>query len=250
MKKKSRKYLILSLLGILILLSTGKDIFHAFVKDYPFYLSESLLFGLFWFLFIPLILLIRRTLNKHNHLYVVFILTFVFSLLHISLFSMLVFSISGLFLEHTFGFARVFTDTIADKGIACILIYLTVGVYFLKTTKPPPETPKKTDFKIRVMHQNKIVLLSGKDIMYIHAERPYIAIVTGDKRYLHSTSLKSFLEENPSENFIRIHKSTVVNIHYIKSYKSRKNGDYDVTMANGDILRASRNYSSYFRPAK
>lgn len=54
-------------------------------------------------------------------------------------------------------------------------------------------------------------------------------------------SLKHIIKRLP-ENFKRIHKSTIVNVDYISEFKSRGNGDYDVIMNDGSVLRLSRNY--------
>ncbi|MBK7426438.1 MAG: LytTR family transcriptional regulator DNA-binding domain-containing protein [Saprospiraceae bacterium] len=47
--------------------------------------------------------------------------------------------------------------------------------------------------------------------------------------------------------FVRIHKSSIINIEKVKSYTSRLNGDFDVLMENGIKLRLSRNYVKLFR---
>ena len=59
----SRERFILLFLFGSILLILGKDMLHAVVADYDFYFSESLLFGSFWLLFIPFIVLNYRVLK-------------------------------------------------------------------------------------------------------------------------------------------------------------------------------------------
>ncbi|MGH9949634.1 MAG: LytR/AlgR family response regulator transcription factor, partial [Pyrinomonadaceae bacterium] len=67
------------------------------------------------------------------------------------------------------------------------------------------------------------------------------------KRYLHNETLKSILETLDNETFVRIHKSLIVNISNVRSYKSRLNGDYDLTVADGTSLRLSRTYAATFK---
>ena len=47
--------------------------------------------------------------------------------------------------------------------------------------------------------------------------------------------------------FVQIHKSLIVNLAHVESYKSRLNGDYDITMSNGTSLRLSRTYARAFK---
>jgi len=44
----------------------------------------------------------------------------------------------------------------------------------------------------------------------------------------------------PSRRFVRIHRSTIVNAERIRELTSLENGDWDVRLQNGDVLRLSR----------
>ncbi len=91
-------------------------------------------------------------------------------------------------------------------------------------------------------------IIEQSEILYLYAEKPYIAIHTGSKTYLHSSTLKSIIHHlDPA--FLRIHKSIIVNTCAVVSYKSRQNGDYDLCMSDGTELRLSRNYAAAFKEA-
>ena len=64
---------------------------------------------------------------------------------------------------------------------------------------------------------------------------------------MHKTTLGKIQEELQSDQFIRIHKSTIVNIQQIASFRSRQNGDYDIVLKDQTLLRLSRNYASDFK---
>ncbi|MFT5892216.1 MAG: hypothetical protein ACI9Y7_002326 [Dokdonia sp.] len=229
----------------LILVVIGKDLAHAFIRDYSFYLSESLLFGTFWLLFIPAILMIKKRIQGKPNLF----LPFVMSILHIGFFSFLVYALSAVFFEDPFGFYRTFINTASQNGVVCLMVY---GVYtFLAFNKNAPTIVSEklqTPNKIKITHQNRVVLLDYKDIMYIKSEKPYIALVTKERTYLHTSTLKKFLEEKIDSHFIQIHRSTIVNTDYIVGYSSRKNGDYDILLKNQQSVRASRNFNQNFKP--
>ncbi|MBD3635990.1 MAG: LytTR family transcriptional regulator [Crocinitomicaceae bacterium] len=242
-----RNYGLLVLAGLsMILLTTGKDLFHAYFKGYHFYLSESMLFGTYWWLFIPGLIVYKRLIKKSNsvgHL----LLSIGVSILHIILFGILVHLISWFVFEHTFGFIRVFTESFVDNGIACFLVYGGATLYYTKFAKRDNEKLIEKKDEIRVKHKGRVVLLSRQDILYVTTDRPYLALFTEKKKYLYFSSLKSFTQRYLDEDFIQIHKSTIVNTNFIKSFESRKNGDYNVLLNDGTKLKASRTYNSYFR---
>jgi DNA-binding LytR/AlgR family response regulator len=70
---------------------------------------------------------------------------------------------------------------------------------------------------------------------------------TADKKHFHSATLKSLVAQLPPATFIRVHKSAIVNMAFVKSLQSRGNGDYDITMQNNSIVRLSRNYAAAFK---
>ncbi|WP_162054582.1 LytTR family DNA-binding domain-containing protein [Pontibacter pamirensis] len=44
-----------------------------------------------------------------------------------------------------------------------------------------------------------------------------------------------------------MHRSTIVNTAQVEHIRSRSNGDYDVTLKNGEVVRMSRNYYPAFK---
>lgn len=71
-----------------------------------------------------------------------------------------------------------------------------------------------SDF-IFVRHQNKMVKVHIKDILYIEAERNYCRIYSIKKEYLLVMTLKDMEAKLPHQHFIRVHRSFIVNISQI-----------------------------------
>ncbi len=109
-------------------------------------------------------------------------------------------------------------------------------------------TEKATVSPTFVIHNGKDnVIIHTEDIIQITSATPYVSIHLENKRYLHSETLKSMLEQLDDQVFIRVHKSAVVNLSKIRSFKSRLNGDYDLQMTDGTLVRLSRTYASEFK---
>ena len=68
---------------------------------------------------------------------------------------------------------------------------------------------------IFVRHHDKMVKVDIKDILYIEAERNYCRIHSKDKEYLLVMTLKDLDEKLPDRDFIRIHRSFIVNLSHI-----------------------------------
>ena len=67
-------------------------------------------------------------------------------------------------------------------------------------------------------------------------------IHTTSQKILHDESLKKLENVLDSQTFLRIHRSVIVNKNHITELKSRKNGDYDGILTNGQSIRFSRHY--------
>jgi hypothetical protein len=193
-------------------------------------------------LFIPLAFINKKvTVVKHP-----IPSLFLSSLLHISIFSLFVYVISELFLDHTFAFNAVFINSISENGIVCLLIYGVLSYVTFHKKQPSKNTIVKDD-TVSVRFQNKSIVVNLDNIIYIKSEKPYISLVTKERKYLYSSSLKKFLAEYSSDMFIQIHKSTIINKNDVVYFNSRKNGDYDVQLTNQEIVRASRSFRNNFK---
>lgn len=239
---------------LLLLLISGitgftvfQDFLHSNYNHYPFYFSESLLFKTFWLLFLPLLLLQFRFLKKVSSLVPAILLP---SVLHIFAFPFLVWMLSALLFTHTYPFKDIIGYTISEDTYKYLLIYGSAALLYLYK-----QVPQKKQEEVPAQKLQKITVGSGRnfssipmeEILYISSCSPYISIRTQQKNHLHGESLKSILKRLDPQQFIRIHKSTIVNVNHIRSYKSRLNGDYDILLKNEEEIRLSRNYAAGFK---
>ncbi len=88
----------------------------------------------------------------------------------------------------------------------------------LNNNKPSEKTDKrKTDINdsIFVTVNSKPVLLKIADIKLILADNQYCTIVTEEGNYLVRKSLASWSDILPENYFVRVHRSTIINVNYI-----------------------------------
>lgn len=76
------------------------------------------------------------------------------------------------------------------------------------------------------------------DILYIESDFHDIHIITLDEEYIYRSTLKKILEKLDSYNFIRIQKSIIVNLDYVKEIDS----DNNMILRTGNIFSINRHY--------
>ena len=101
---------------------------------------------------------------------------------------------------------------------------------------------KKYRKRISVSLKDKIILLEVKDIAWIRSTKGYLEIFAEGKKYLLSESLKNLEQQLNPEDFVRIHRSAIVNIQSIQSLEPWFNGEYNITLKDGEKFKLSRNY--------
>lgn len=99
--------------------------------------------------------------------------------------------------------------------------------------------------KISLPNGQGYSLISIEDIIHIEADSNYSIFHLSNKDTITvSKVLKEYEEILPENQFVRIHKSSIVNLNYVKEYNSR-NG-VEVILKNGDKIAVSRRRASDF----
>jgi len=102
-----------------------------------------------------------------------------------------------------------------------------------------------TDHKITIPTQDGFEVLEMKDIIYCKADDNYTELfLTNNRKKLVSKTLKYFEDLLKDRGFARIHKSFLVNVSYIATYKKGKGGT--VSLSNGKELSVSASKKAEF----
>jgi len=97
--------------------------------------------------------------------------------------------------------------------------------------------------KLPVKEVDKTVFIPHSQIMYIAADRYYaeIFILKGSKKVVRH-SLNKLEEILDQQKFQRIHRSSIVNLDFVKEVLHNDYAQIDLKMKNEEILRVSRSY--------
>ena len=245
---------------LFVLANVLLDFLHSLSQNSSFYISESLLFSFsYWLLFLPFLTLVFKMIRRTERLILKLLFVSLASICHLFSYPALVLIISKIFYYHTFDYWQTFNFGLSAYFIKTVIVYgfsflaftlINKNIQLSKIENEVEAITDKQDFISSILivdNNNKKLLLKVNDILYFSAYSPYISIYISQKRYLHTDTLKSLEKQLDNKQFVRIHKSHIVNIHKISSIESRHNGDYDISLSDNTILRLSRNYAKNFK---
>lgn len=85
--------------------------------------------------------------------------------------------------------------------------------------------------------------ISVKEVHYLEANSIYVILHLENKKVLYRTAM-NLLEQQLPSNFIRVHRSFIINNEYVKSVKYLNNSTYIITLMNDHFVISSRKYKS------
>lgn len=246
-------FVLAMIFSFIITLTVLQDLLESKRSNIDFNLNESILFKTVWFLFVP-ILIIYYTKLKKNRLdnytkATVYIVSAI--AIHLLILPFVGVFFSVLFYEGRYDLYKFFSYTLAHDLYKIVIIYTS----FVLGYKFFSNRPQITHHKESKSALNTLIINNGKENIIVHVDdiiqitsaTPYVFIHLENKKHLHSETLKSIVKQLNNNIFVRVHKSTVVNILKVSSYKSRLNGDYDLQLTNGECIRLSRTYAVDFK---
>jgi two-component system, LytTR family, response regulator len=98
----------------------------------------------------------------------------------------------------------------------------------------------QTDDRLTVSANGRILLINVKDIDWISASGNYAQLHTGNRDYEIRQSLTTLEARLNPREFVRIHRSTIVNVRRIREIQPWFHGHHLVVLKNGQELRMSR----------
>jgi two-component system, LytTR family, response regulator len=96
--------------------------------------------------------------------------------------------------------------------------------------------------RIAMRTNGRILFLDVNQIDWIEAAGIYVNLHMGDKTHLYRSTLAQTLKRLNPHQFVRLHRSAVVNISRILELHPRGHGDYTVVLLGGKQLTLSRAY--------
>jgi two-component system, LytTR family, response regulator len=111
------------------------------------------------------------------------------------------------------------------------------------------KTENKTSYDnhIFVQKSEKLLNLPVEEIVYLEASGDYTILTTKNDQFVSSSGIGKLEEILNPELFIRVHRSTIININCLKEIEKHFNGGMVVKMQNGKSFPVSRTYAKLIR---
>lgn len=104
---------------------------------------------------------------------------------------------------------------------------------------------KQPDEHLRIVVKEKgvIKIIPTSDVYYLEAYDDYVKVHTKEKYYLKKKTMSYYEKSLDTKDFIRIHRSFIININQLTKIESFEKNSYRATLTNGNSVPISR--SSY-----
>ena len=101
--------------------------------------------------------------------------------------------------------------------------------------------------RIAVKSNGRILFLRLPDVDWVEAADNYVILHAGQESHLLRETMTRLESKLPSEQFLRISRSTIVNIEHIRELHPMFHGEYVVVLRNGKRLILTRTYREKLR---
>ena len=96
--------------------------------------------------------------------------------------------------------------------------------------------------RVMIKSGGRISFLKTAEVDWIEAQGDYVCLHCQGKKHLLREKISELDENLPPSSFVRIHRSTIVNISRIKEMQPLFHGEYTVILADGTRLTMSRSF--------
>lgn len=107
-----------------------------------------------------------------------------------------------------------------------------------------PRSDSQYTTRIVFKSRGRIVFLPVSDIRWITAEENYVRISTQNETHLLRETMARLEEKLDPDMFLRVHRSSIVNLQHVKEVRTEADGEYAVVLVSGEKLTMSRGYRS------
>ena len=155
--------------------------------------------------------------------------------------------------------ASAFVPVLPLRALIGLLIYLLIIKHFremsqqldteneisaetpavIEEAKPQKSVEPELLERIAVKSGTKIHVVLIPDIIYMQADGDYVQIFTSQGKYLKEQTMKYFEEHLPENQFVRVHRSVIVNVEMISRIELYEKQNQLLTLKTGQQIKTS-----------
>jgi two-component system LytT family response regulator len=109
-----------------------------------------------------------------------------------------------------------------------------------------PANGRESPFATRIVFKSRgrILFLPVSEIRLIGAEENYVRLHTRDETHLLRETMAGLEQRLDPQVFLRVHRSTIVNLQYVREMLIENEGDASAVLTDGRRVPVSRGYRS------
>ncbi|MBF5044573.1 response regulator transcription factor [Aggregicoccus sp. 17bor-14] len=96
--------------------------------------------------------------------------------------------------------------------------------------------------RLALKETGRVTLLPVEEVDWVEADDYYVQVHAGGRSYLLRQSLRALEGQLDPRRFLRIHRSTLVNVARVRELQPLFHGEYWVVLQDGSHLKLSRSY--------
>ena len=137
---------------------------------------------------------------------------------------------------------RVRTEFRSDPSLKGRLISASRQIQKVADDAALAEAERADSGRLAVRDGRETELVTINEIDWVDAAGDYMCLHVGGKTHIMRSTMKELLAKLPEKDFVRIHRSTIVNIHRVTSVSSLSKGEFRLQLGTETTLKVSRNY--------
>ena len=107
--------------------------------------------------------------------------------------------------------------------------------------RPSAQTPEYPT-RLLVKEQGRMYFVDLSEVQHVEADGNYITLHTPTGKHIIYDSLTRLETRLDPAQFVRIHRSYIINLDFVREVETHFNGDHIVRLKNGEVLKWTRNY--------
>lgn len=96
--------------------------------------------------------------------------------------------------------------------------------------------------RLLVKEQGRMYFVDLSEVQYVEADGNYLTLHTAGGKHIIYDSLTRLETRLDPTRFVRIHRSHIINLDFVREVETHFNGDHVVRLRNGAVLKWTRNY--------
>lgn len=102
--------------------------------------------------------------------------------------------------------------------------------------------------RLSVKDNGRIVLVETDRIHWIESYGNYVFLHTPQRKFIYRETMAAMEKKLDPERFIRIRRSTIVNVDQIKELHPADNGEFEIVLLDDNVLASTRRYRKNLEP--